>query len=235
MSEPTFDSARHFDDRRAAVYDDLIRQVVPGYDVLHRLIRLQLHALLGADAHILVPGAGTGMEIVTLGAGRPGWRFTALDPSPGMLEAARQRIGVAGLGGRTAYHHGTVEELPATPLFDAACLVLVLHFVPDDGAKAGLLQAIAGRLRPGAPLILADLFGEPESAAFGRLMAVWRDWQLDAGIEPDDVEKGFQHVVKDIHFVSEDRLAGLLSGAGFSAPEPFFRTLHFGAWMATRV
>jgi tRNA (cmo5U34)-methyltransferase len=234
MNEPTFDSALHFDDKRAAVYDQLIRQVVPGYDVLHRLIRLQLHALLGAEAHVLVPGAGTGMEIVTLGATRPNWRFTAIDPSPGMLEAARERIGRAGLGGHATFHQGTVDGLAQAPLFDAACLVLVLHFVPDDGAKTLLLRAVGERLRPGAPLILADLFGEPESVPFRRLMAVWHDWQLDAGIEPEDVEKGFRHVVKDIHFVTENRLAELLAGAGFTAPEPFFRTLHFGGWMAMK-
>lgn len=138
MSEETdrpFESAKHFDGKRAAVYDDLIRRVIPGYDVLHRLIRLQLHGALGAEARILVVGAGTGMEIATLVPDRPGWRFTAVDPAPEMLEAARLRLEDAGFAGSTEFHCGQVSGLPERPLYDAACLVLVMHFMPDDGAK----------------------------------------------------------------------------------------------------
>ena len=234
MSDSTFDSAQHFDDRRAAVYDGLIRQVVPGYDVLHRLIRLILYGILDEAAHVLVPGAGTGMEIETLATGRPDWRFTAIDPSPGMIEAARQRIADEGLAGRTTFHEGTIEDLPGPERFDAASLVLVMHFLPDDGAKAALLRHIAARLQPGAPLILADLFGEPESPPFRRHMDVWGAWQLECGIEAEDVEKGFRHVVKDIHFVSEERIGALLAETGFGPPQPFWRNLAFGAWLAFR-
>ena len=231
-SERPFDTAAHFDGKRAAVYDDLIRQVIPGYDVLHRLIRLQLHAGLGDEARILAVGAGTGMEIATLAPGRPGWRFSAVDPASEMLEAARRRLERDGLGECTAFHHGFVADLPQEKSFDAACLVLVMHFVPDDGSKAALLGDIARRLKPGAPLILADAHGEKESRGFLHLIDVWRNWQLDAGIKPEDVEKGFRRVVKDIHFVPEERIVGLLSDAGFTTPQPFFASLPFGAWIA---
>lgn len=228
------ESAKHFDGKRAAVYDDLIRRVIPGYDVLHRLIRLQLHRKLGAEARILVVGAGTGMEIETLAPDRPGWRFTAVDPAPEMLEAARLRLEGAGFAGRTEFHCGQVAGLPERPLYDAACLVLVMHFMPDDGAKGDLLGDVARRLAPGAPLILADAHGEPGSPDLDHLMGVWRDWQLDAGIEEEDVDKGFRHIVRDIHFVSEGRLAGLLTEAGFTMPRAFFASLMFGAWISER-
>jgi hypothetical protein len=36
--------------------------------------------------------------------------------------------------------HGTLEALPATPRFAAAVSLLVMHFLPDDGAKERYLR-----------------------------------------------------------------------------------------------
>lgn len=231
MTDP--DSARHFDDRRARVYDGLIRQVVPGYDVLHRLVAVQLSRALPAAAEVLVAGVGTGSEIANLAPGRPGWRFTGCDLSADMLAAARQRVDAAGWGERVTLVQGGIGAVPES-LFDAATLVLVLHFLPDDGAKQALLTGLARRLRPGAPLILADLHGTPGTPAFADLTAAWRAWQLDAGIPETDVDKGFARIVRDIHFVPETRLADLLAEAGFGGPERFWSGLLFGGWLARK-
>lgn len=228
----TVESTKHFDDRRARIYDDIIRQVVPGYDVLHRLVALQLQQCLPAAARVLVAGVGTGAEIANLAPGAPGWRFVGCDPSPDMLRAAAERL--KGLDSRVALVAGGVEAVACEPSFDAATLVLVLHFVPDDGAKAALLTQIAARLKPGAPLVMADLHGDAGEGAFQRLFALWRAWQLDAGIPPADVDKGFRQIVKDIHFVPERRLVQLLDEAGFTGVERLWGALLFGAWVAWR-
>jgi tRNA (cmo5U34)-methyltransferase len=226
-------TTRHFDDRRARVYDALIRQVVPGYDVLHRLAAVHLRETLPEAARILVAGAGTGAEIAALAPVSPGWRFTGFDPAAEMLAAARQRVDALGAAGRVELVAGGVEAVAAAD-FDAATLLLVLHFLPDDGAKQALLDGLGARLKPGAPLVLADLHGRPGEASFQRLMALWRAWQLDAGIPPEEVEKGFRKIVADIHFVPEDRLAELLGHAGFGRPEKFWGALLFGGWVARR-
>lgn len=228
-----FDSARHFDDRRAQVYDGLIRQVVPGYEVLHRLVAVLLGGELGGGAHLLIAGVGTGAEIANLASDRPGWRFTGFDLSADMLGAARRRVDAAGWGERVDLLRGGVDAVPDTA-FDAATLVLVLHFLPDDGTKQAMLSGLAKRLKPGAPLVLADLHGARGTAEFDRLMATWRAWQLDAGIPEPDVDKGFAHIVKDIHFVPEERLAAMLETAGFGRPERFWGGLLFGGWVAYR-
>ncbi len=228
----TVESIRHFDDRRARIYDDIIRRVVPGYDVLHRLVALQLQQCLPAEARVLVAGVGTGAEIANLAPTAPRWHFVGCDPSPDMLRAAADRV--RGLGGRVELVAGGVDAVPLAPQFDAATLVLVLHFLPDDGAKAALLAQIAARLKPGAPLVIADLHGDAGERTFQRLFALWRTWQLDAGIPPADVDKGFRQIVKDIHFVPEPRLMQLLGDAGFAGVERLWGALLFGAWAAWR-
>jgi tRNA (cmo5U34)-methyltransferase len=219
---------------RAQRYDDTIRRVIPGYETLHAMAGLLLQQEVGEDARLLVVGCGTGAELAYLGTASPQWRFTACDPAEGMLEVARARVDAAGLGARVDLHACVADGLPDGPLFDAATCLLVLHFVPDDGSKLTLLKSIARRLTPGAPLVLADMYEDPRSPRYQRLVAAWARWQLAQGIDPVEVEKGLAHVRRDIHFVTETRLAALLAEAGFTPPERFFGAFLFGGYVTHR-
>lgn len=229
-----FDPERHFDVDKAGGYDEGVARVVPGYALMHDLAGLLLERQLPRTADLLVVGAGTGAEIARLGIRSPGWRFVGVDPSAAMLDVARGRIAAAGLDGRVRLHRGGVETLaPAAP-FDAATMILVMQFVAGLDAKAALLGAVAARLKPGAPLVLVDLHGRPDSAAFARLADAWRAWQFAAGIDPSVVEDTFRHVLADISFVGKSAIIDLLEGAGFADIQPFFRALAFAGWVAWR-
>ena len=65
------------------------------------------------------------------------------------------RLEQDGLHDRTEIVLGTVDALPQDAVYDAATLIGVLHHLPGDAEKRAILQAIAGRLKPGAPLMLA--------------------------------------------------------------------------------
>lgn len=232
MTEPRDRDTFHAD--RARRYDDTIRRVIPGYDTLHDLTGLILREEIGPAARVLVVGAGTGAELERLGSANPGWTFTACDPAKGMLEVAADRVRRAALEDRVTLHATTVDALDATPPYDAATCLLVMHFIPDDGAKLAVLQDIAARLKPGAPLVFADMYADPASPRYGRLTAAWAQWQLRQGIDPVEVEKGLRHVERDIHFVPESRLSELLDAAGFTAPERYYAAFLFGGYITHR-
>jgi len=223
-----------FDAESAAGYDRQIRTGVVGYDALHDAAAAVLGAELGAVARLLVVGAGTGEEVARLGRDRPGWRFVGVDPSPPMLAIARRRAAEAGVGERAEFVEGVVADVATDRPFNAATLLLVMHFLPDDGAKLGILRGIGERLRPGAPLLLADLHGDPASASFATLLAAWRQRMLDAGTAPADVATMFERIREHVFFVPEARIAELLGEAGFGEPLPFWRGLLFGGWLARR-
>lgn len=65
---------------------------VPGLTDLHRMATLLLDEQAPRAAHVLVVGAGGGLELVSLAAARPDWRFTGVDPSPAMLDLAREAV-----------------------------------------------------------------------------------------------------------------------------------------------
>lgn len=215
-------------------YDRGIRVAVPGYELLHDLVCALMRAELAADARLLIVGSGTGMEIVRLAGHGPGWTFTGVDPSTDMAAIAREKVGEAGLTGRVELRVGRASELPVTESWDAATLLLVMHFLPDDGEKLDLLRAVSARLRPGAPLALADLYGETRTPRFESLIAAWRVRLLAEGMDPDDVEEMLRQVRADLHLVGASRMEALLREAGFREVERFYGALLFGGWIARK-
>jgi tRNA (cmo5U34)-methyltransferase len=221
-----------FDEERARNYERSIRTAGLGYDLLHDLTAALLCSVLGERAHLLVVGAGGGEEIVRLGDRHPGWRFSGVDSSPPMLAIARKRVTAAGLADRVTLLAGHVADLPSDELFAAATLLLVMHFLPDDGAKLALLRETARRLQPGAPLVLADLHGDLTSGAGQRLSAAWRERQRTHGMSTDDITEMFRQLTAHVYFVPTTRINALLREAGFGDITPFFQALLFGGWIA---
>lgn len=228
-----FDTTQHFDAQKAEAYDRVIRQVVPGYETLHEMIKVVLNRyVLGTEARLLSVGCGTGVEMITLGEHFKNWHFTGVEPAPAMAKVAQANVEINQLSDRAHVVEGYVDDLAGDARFDAITLILVMHFVPDDGSKEALLRSIAQRLNPGAPLILADLHADVKGARFKRFLDIWRDWQLHKGMPEHIVDRGFEHVVRDIQFVSEERILELLHSAGFKTIEPFYGALLFGGWIA---
>jgi len=79
-------------------------------------------------------------------------RVVAIDRSPEMLEAARERLGNVP---NVEVREGELEALPVTDsALDVAMLVLVLHYVVDPGRA---LAEAHRALRPGGRLVVVDM------------------------------------------------------------------------------
>lgn len=231
MAEPRgFD----FDREYGATYQDRIRSIVPGYDDLAMMMLGELAGLTPFAARVLVVGSGGGEEIAVMGRARPRWRFTGVDPSAQMIELAADRIAAAGLSDRVELHHGTVDQLPAEPRHDAATMALVMHFVPDDGDKAALLEHIAARLRPGAPFTLIDAHGDPASREFAAGFEAWMRYLVLQGMTAEEHARYRAQLDASCRYVPETRIRSLLTEAGFAAPRAFYRGYIFGGWATTR-
>ncbi len=223
-----------FEGEYGAGYEALARAVIPGYGDLFHVITALLLTRIDDRARVLVVGAGTGIEVITFKRAAPGWRVIGVDPARQMLDIAARRMAEAGVEEGVRFHHGYVSDLPAGERYDAATVINVLHFVADDGGKAALLEDVARRLSPGAPLVLFDLHGDPASDAFARGFAAWREYWRVNGLS--DAERAAFEARLDagIHWVSEARIRDLLADAGFEHVEPFVRALLYGGWVATR-
>lgn len=222
-----------FDQSRAQEYATQSRIALAGYDACHELAACLLSAHLGpGQARILVGGAGgTGQEIITAAQLQPGWQFVAVDPAQTMLAPAMERIGRAGLAERVTPFVGTLDALPASAPFDAATLIGVLHHLPSQQAKQGILRAAAERLRPGAPFILACNRCAYESQPL--FLAAWAQrWRMAGASEAEVAAKLAKIRQGAVPPASEAEVEALLQAAGFAQATRFFSSLFWSAWIA---
>lgn len=127
-----------------ATYDRVAHPMTRwGTDVLDRLP-------LAGDETVLDAGCGSGRVTERLAERLPRGRVVALDGSPSMVAAARDRL--ACYGDRIAYVVADLgAPLPLEPgSVDAVLSTAALHWVPDHGA---LFRNLATVLRPGGRLV----------------------------------------------------------------------------------
>ena len=219
---------------RAHQYDIDIRRAIPGYEALHSMAYSLLQTNLSKSARLLVVGSGTGMELVNYCQQNPTWSLVGVDPSAEMMAIAVEQLVSLGYRERVDLHTGYVSTLPATEPMDAATLMLVMHFLPDDGSKLQLLKDIARHLKPGAELVLADLHGDRSKPYFAKLKKAWQAFyfsQLDD--ESIEAEANFQTSIDNsIYFITEARIIELLQAAGFGNITKFYNAFLFGGWIA---
>lgn len=198
---------------------------------MFRLVQAFLRTNTDKHANVIVVGAGGGNELATLGPANPYWTFTAVDPAPPMLDFARMKAEHFKMTDRVEFIEGTVKEVEAGALFDAATCMLVLHFIADIDEKLQLLKKIRQHLTPGAPFVMATMYGDTTDPAFNELFSLWKAYWLDttdlSTADVDDMEK----TVRSLSFIPEEEIVGLLREAGFGNIAKFFTTNMFGGWV----
>jgi tRNA (cmo5U34)-methyltransferase len=136
----------HFD---PAVYPDEIRNDIPVYDGLQRVLA---EASGSGATRILELGTGTGETARRLLEHHPGAQLIGIDESDSMLQAAREALPSA----RTELHAQRLEDpLPPGP-FDLVASALAVHHLDGD-AKADLFARVHEVLEPGGLFVLADV------------------------------------------------------------------------------
>ncbi len=220
------DAPRPFD---LAQYREMQRAIL-GVEGLYRSVRAIFDTLLASESRILVVGAGGGRELETLGGSPKRYRFLAVDPSKAMLDMARHYATCLGVAERTTFVEGEAGAVPPNAACDAATSLLVMHFLPDDGAKLSCLRAIRARLRPGAPFLLADVSME-DRAAFERLTPVFLAHAELAGLPAAKAAIG-PSIIGGMPVIGEGRTRSLLDEAGFGETLPWFRGLWYTGWWA---
>ena len=220
-----------FDESQAASYDERFARLAPMRDALHLVTQLAL-AELPPGARVLCVGAGTGAELLHLAAAFPGWSFTAVDPSEPMLRRCRARVEAAGLSARCRFHEGTVETLPEeVGPFDGATALLVSQFLVDREARRGFFRAIADRLRPGAPLVVADLACPTPP---GGLLELWERAWLFAGVHAEHVARMRETFGAQVAVLPPNDVAAIIAAGGFEAPLQCYQSVLIHGWLARR-
>ena len=196
--------------------------------MLHCLPELLASRIRTAENEVLVVGSGTGNELEILAKAHKDWQFLGIDPSPEMNVQAREKLATfPNIEIQEAY----VSDLPQTTRFQAATLLLVLHFLPADGSKLALLKDIANRLESGAPFVMAGIFGEKEELKTN--LEILKT-MFPPNFAPEDLQERLERIRDRIQYIPESRLAELFEEAGFHPPTRFFQMAIWGAWVSKK-
>lgn len=150
---PQLGSGQMFD-RIARRYDLVNRVLSLGLDKRWR--RRTVRALqLGDHPRVLDLATGTGDLAVDIARMTPGATVIGLDPSPGMLAIARDKVAKKQLADRVSLVEGDAQALPyANCELDAATIAFGIRNVPD---RARALREMARVVRAGGRIAILEL------------------------------------------------------------------------------
>lgn len=212
-----------FENERATGYDQFVERWIPNY---HYFMG-HLPDLL-SDAYpkeLLVVGCGTGNEIMCFVNSPERWQITGIDPSPGMIIQAREKLKNRD---NVKLIEGLVTDLAIDKKYNAATLLLVLHFIEDNGNKLQILKGIADRLMPGAKFVILDITGDKKQIRDN--LEVLK-LLLPQGLNEQEISERLNRIENKFHTVSEERLSELLQEAGFEKPLRFFQSSIYMGWI----
>jgi tRNA (cmo5U34)-methyltransferase len=226
--------AEQFDfDRNPLVtetYERGPRWFVPGYDASHAMAAVLLRDRLGEEGHILVVGAGGGVELSVFARECNGWKFTGVDPSAEMLRQARVKLEGLEAADRVTWVQGEVERSAKGP-FDAATSFLALNFVDVD-RRLAILREIHSRLKPGALFLLIDGCSDRNSKRFDDDLRVYAAFARRNGAPTDVVERAVAMQRESLYPVRPEHEEALLSEAGFVDARLFYAGFWVFGWIA---
>lgn len=218
-----------FSDReRIAHYADGPRRFTPGLDAVHRMAGLLLAERAPDDAHVLVLGAGGGLELKALAQAHVGWRFTGVDPAGPMLDLARETLG--GNADRVDLVEGYIDAAPAGP-FDAATCLLTLHFLERED-RVRTLREMHRRMKPGAPLVVVHSSFPQDEPARARWLARYAAYAVASGADPAQTEQARAAVGASLALLAPEEDEACLRDAGFREVELFYAAFTWRGWVS---
>ncbi len=216
------------DPQAVARYVDGPPRMVPGYVALQRMAMLLLAERAADDSRILVLGAGGGLEMKVLAEAHPKWRIDGVDPSAAMLDLARQTLGPSAKS--VVLHEGLIDVAPLGP-YDGATCILTLHFLARQ-ERLRTLRELHGRLRPGAPLVVAHFSFPQEPDERNLWLSRYAAFAVASGMEPVQMAKARAGISESLPILSPREDEELLCAAGFSDVTMFYMGFTFRGWVA---
>jgi tRNA (cmo5U34)-methyltransferase len=204
------------------------RRYVPGLADLHRMTTILLAEHAPETAHVLVLGAGGGLELKAIAGAHTRWTFEGVDPAGPMLKLAEHTLGP--LASRVTFRKGYIEDASEGP-FDAATCLLTLHFLNTE-ERMRTLSEIHRRLKPGAPFVAAHSSFPQDETERPRWLRRYAAFAVSSGADPVEAENARASVEGHLNMLDPAQDEALLREAGFQDVSLFYAAFTWRGWIA---
>lgn len=216
--------AKNFDHPKIVEnYDEHIRQLIPGYELMHLHILALLETHLKEEAKIAIVGCGTGFELNYLLDHFTKAEFVVFDPSAAMLEKTKQIVQFKQQMHRVTILQGDTTVLQKYPEnFDAVLSILVFHFI-SHACKKSFLGDIYHALKQDGVVLSFDLmqFEEPND------QLVLKNLVTKIGLSEKQSQVMLERIHDDFNLMMVKEMKNLYLQAGYQNLRTFCQMSNF--------
>ena len=223
-----------FDAQVAAVFPDMIRRSVPGYDTIIPLLGLFAERYVQANSHVYDLGCSLGAATLAMRRyiTQPGCTIIAVDNAEAMVSQCR-----ANLAKETSRVDVTVQcaDIRDIELVNASLVVInfTLQFI-EPPQRQVLLDRIYHGMNPGGALVIADkiVFADDAQQQFEEAMHL--GFKKANGYSELEISQKRTALEKVLIPDTHETHIGRLQQAGFRQAYPWFQCFNFAALCAIK-
>ena len=221
-----------FNERVAAVFADMIRRSVPGYETVAALtgVIAAQHLPLGGRCYDLGCSLGAATREVLRAVGGRRCELVAVDASAAMLRQARALADGSWADARVRWLRADIREVEPAGA-DVVIVNYTLQFLPPVD-RLPLLRRIRAALAATGVLVIAEKLAPEHPADSGFFEAAHVDFKRVNGYSDLEVARKRAALEKVMRVDSEQAHRERLRAAGFGAVRLWFRCLNWGAFAA---
>lgn len=216
----------------AVGYDGAMPKIFPGYALAPEVIASYLQGKVPVEAMVMDIGTGTATALLRY-AELTKWTLHGIDPTQSLLDYGREKVNAAGLNERIELYQCTVDDVPASAMYDAVTIMLVEHLQPKE-AKAALINGAAAHIKPGGFLVIAGLCGDFSTAETQRDLEAWLQHARLMGF-PEPAVESFRHkaTVED-SFSTAAKIVEMMTDAGCVGVSQVYQVQLYGIWIGQK-
>ena len=223
-----------FDERVAAVFDDMISRSVPGYRTTISTISVLAERFVAAGTNCYDLGCSLGASTLAIrhGIDQPNCKIIAIDNSAAMVEQCHQAVVD---DAETTPVEVRQADLREVPIENASMVVMnfTLQFIAPD-ERADLMRRIANGLNQGGVLVLSEKLTFDDPSVDGLLIDLHHRFKRSNGYSDLEIAQK-RAAIEDV--LIPDSLAeheARLKEAGFASVQVWFQCFNFASLVAVK-
>lgn len=224
-----------FDFDVSMAFDDMIERSIPYYHDIQTMICRFILSLNQSSLSVLDLGSATGLTAWTLSQAlkNRSFRYLGVDNSDSMIDLAQSRFKQVQSSHDIQFTCCDLITFDQFPVFNVACSILTLHFLPID-SRLAFLQKICAQLPNNGMFIIVEKTKCEHSIFQGRFDKFYHGFKKDNGYSDLEIAQKRDAIEDVLNPLTMGENITLLQDAGFSKVDCFFKWLHFTGLIAVK-
>jgi tRNA (cmo5U34)-methyltransferase len=226
-----------FDQKVAAVFDDMVSRSVPFYGELQRMLAdLSLQFLPDQDGGVCDLGCSTGTTIdliLSHPACPPTTHGYGVDNAQAMLDQAKEKLAPHVEAKRVTLMLSDLDSDLTLPPVNVVLMNWTLQFVRPIH-REGLLRRIHASIRPGGALLMAEKVLVEDSLLNRLYIELYYRYKARQGYTAEEIQRKRESLENVLVPYRVEENVELLKRCGFSTVDTCFRWFNWAAFVAIK-